>query len=122
MEPEIRSACWKAAIKLVLGLSSLSVVIGIRIVTAEPLGVASGIADLERLDIKMAAEETAAAASAPDSGSAKGVSIGAWSGSDSRSRDRDVFVSCRLDGSVRFMRSDDCAMRGGESKIVITKP
>ena len=125
MEPEMKSAWLRTGMKLGIGLALIAAVIGIRMITATPDGIESGIAELERLDSQLAAEaapsaaEKAATASDSDDEGASIVSrlSGGMLGSDSGSRDGDKLVSCRVNGATQFMRADDCAMRGGESTL-----
>jgi hypothetical protein len=127
MEPEMKTACVKAAAKLGIGLCLLTAVIGIRLVTISTDGVESGIRELKRLDAQIASEP--ASASAPvldaeppaDDGIVSRLSAGIrerMPGSDSRSRDGDKLVSCYIGGRTQFMRADNCAMRGGKSTDV----
>lgn len=127
MEPEMKSACSRAAAKLGIGLSLLAAVIGIRMLTTTPPGVESGIKKLERLDAQIASESTFANSETSDAEPSSGDSIVSRLSAgiqermpsfDSRSRDGDKLVSCRLANGSHFMRADDCAMRGGESTIV----
>ncbi len=127
MEAEMKSACIKAGAKAGIGLALVAAVIGIRIVTATPDGVASGIDALEKLDSEIAveakADESAASAGEASEEDSFVSRLGAGMrehlpASDSRSREGDRMVSCRLGGATQFMRADDCAMRGGESTIV----
>jgi hypothetical protein len=127
MEPEMKSACLKAAVKLGIGLSLLGAVIGIRLVTTTRDGVESGIKELERLDEQIASESistnsgTREAEPAADDSIVSRLAAGVrehMPSSDSRSGDGDKLVSCRLGGSTHFMRADDCAIRGGESTVL----
>lgn len=127
MKPEMKSACLKAGAKLAIGFSLLAAVIGIRMVTATPVGIESGIEELERLDVQIASESSSTNSRTPDAAPAADDSIAARLSADirehmpsfdSRSDDGDKLVSCRLGGSTRFMRADDCAMRGGASTVV----
>jgi hypothetical protein len=127
MEPEIKRACSKAAAKLGIGLSLLAAVIGIRLVTAMPEGIESGIEELERLEAQIGSESNSTRSETPDVDPASGDSIVSRLGagmlehmpdSDSGPRDGDKLVSCRLGASTHFMRAGDCSMRGGDSTII----
>jgi hypothetical protein len=127
MEPEMKSALWKAGAKLGIGLTLVAAVVGFRMITVTPEGVPAAIEKLEELDSQIAAE--AAENDAADAALAKGgddsfvARFGTGvrehlSGSDSDSRDGERLVSCRLSGRTQFMRADDCAVRGGESTLL----
>lgn len=133
MDDEIRQAIRKAGLKLGIGLSVLVAVIGIRVVTATPKGVESGIAELERLDQSMATDRVAesenvepavAVASAEDPSIVSRLSTGIREGlpnSESGSHEGDKLVSCRMASGTQYMRADDCAMRGGRSTVFVGK-
>ena len=122
----MKSACLKAGAKLGVGLSLLAAVIGIRLVTTRP----AGIEELERLDAQITSEaiaktsetlETSEKAPGPGDTIVSRLSAGIHDdrpSSASRSQEGAKLVSCRLSGSIHFMRADDCAMRGGESTVV----
>ena len=123
----MRHACSKAAAKLGIGLSLLAAVIGMRLMTAMPEGVESGVEELERLDERIAAESPAANSGAQEVEPAQDDSIVARlsagvrehiPSSDSGLRDGDKLVSCRLGGNTQYTRADDCAMRGGDSTVI----
>ena len=124
MEPEMRSAYWKASAKLGIGLTLLAAIIGIRMVVATPEGVPAAIEKLDQLNAALAAEsaerERSSAAGATDSIVSR-LSAGMLEhlpGSSSPTRGGDQLVSCRLNDRTQFMRADDCAMRGGESTVL----
>ena len=119
----MKLACTKAGAKLGVGLSLLAAVIGIRLVTATPDGVESGIEELERLDAQIASEAATRDSEIPDAEPAAADSIVSRLRPDSasRSQDGEKMVSCRLSGTTHFMRADDCAMRGGASTVVPDK-
>ncbi len=120
MEAYLSKACWRAGTKLVAGLAVLGAVIGIRIVTATPVGVKGEIAELERFEVEQAS--AAATESLPDDASARSTSASREIGSDAANAggvapdadDLDRMVRCFLGGSQPFMRAGDCATRGGE--------
>lgn len=126
----MKSACLKAGAKLGVGLSLLAAVIGIRLVTTRPAGIEAGIEELERLDAQITSEaiaktsetlETSEKAPGPGDSIVSRLSAGIHDdrpSSASRSQEGAKLVSCRLSGSIHFMRADDCAMRGGESTVV----
>jgi len=123
----MRTALWKAGAKLGIGLILVAAVVGIRMISVTPGGVPAAIEKLDQLDSEMAAEaaenELAASALAEDADDSVVSRLGAgmrerFSGSDSGSRDGERMVSCRLSGQTRFMRADDCAVRGGESTFL----
>jgi hypothetical protein len=127
MKPEIKRACSKAAAKLGIGLSLLAAVIGIRLVTATPEGIESGVEELERLEAQIASESNSTRSETPDADPASGDSIVSRLGagmlehmpdSDPGPRDGDKLVSCRLGASTHFMRAGDCSMRGGDSTVI----
>lgn len=127
MEPEIKTACVRAAAKLGMGLSLLAAVIGIRLVTATSSGVESGIRELERLESQIESESTVTASDTDAAEPVSDDSIGArlstgvrnhFSGSEPGTRGGEKLVSCRLADGIHFMRADDCAMRGGQSTVV----
>lgn len=129
MEPEMKSAIWKASAKLGIGLTLVAAIVGIRIITAKPEGVPAALERLEALDSQIAAEaaeneEAAVAATSAEDGDDSFVSrLGAGMrehlpGSEPDSRDGERMVSCRLSERTQFMRADDCAVRGGESTFL----
>jgi len=127
MESELRSAWILAGVKLGLGLFFVAAVIGIRVVTVspEPEDAANGAST--------SLAEPAPQATAPDrlradppvetttADSVLGRVVDGVReqipGERAGSRDGDKLVSCRLAGKTQFMRADDCAMRGGASKV-----
>lgn len=120
MEAYLSKACWRAGTKLVAGLAVLSAVIGIRIVTATPVGVEGEIAELERFEAEQAsAVETG---SLPDDNRALSTSVSRDIGADAANAggagpdasDLDRMVRCFLGGREQFMRAGDCATRAGE--------
>ena len=126
MESGMKKAWRRAGLKLGVGLALVAALIGIRMITARREGVESGIAELERLESELAAEPISGTSApvadgksteAPGDADGSIVSrLGAGIlGSDSRPHDGDRLVSCRLDGATRFMRADDCALRGGDA-------
>ena len=127
MDAEMKTACLKAAAKLAIGLSLVTALIGIRLVTATPDGVESGIEELERLDAELTSESSTPNGDGSGDPTAAGDSILSrlsagvrdhLPSSDSRSRDGEKMVSCLLGGRTQFMRADDCSMRGGQSTVV----
>lgn len=136
MEPEIKSACIKAGVRLGVGLSVVTALVGIRLVTATPDGVEAGVAALERLDAELAAESEQAQAlesvgggdvADPPSEDSIVSRLGAGvrdhlPDADSSTRDGDQMVSCRIGGRTHFMRAATCAMRGGSSTLVEHDP
>ena len=134
---DIKSAWRNAAIKLGVGSFLVAAVLGIRILTVTPTGVEAEIAELEpernELDHEVpvpspeASPEASleARAAQPAQGEPSLVSrLGAsirerLSAPDSGARDGDKLVSCRVAGSTRFMRADDCAMRGGRATVFV---
>ncbi len=129
MESGMKSAWLRAGLKLGVGLALVLALIGIRMITANRDGVESGIAALERLDSELAAESLPATA-APVTEGPRGADAGGGSivarlsagvlGSDSGARGGDELVSCRLGATTQFMRSDDCAIRGGAATVFET--
>lgn len=128
MESEMRTAWLKAAGKLALGLCVVGAVLGIRIVT---VAVDAGKSASD--GIAASAEQTqanaggvrevappAADALEPDDSSMGGLASGLLDrlpGTAEMPHAGDRMVSCTLGGAIRFMRADDCAMRGGESTV-----
>lgn len=135
MEAEMKSAWIKAGIKFGIGLALIVSVVGIRVISVAPDGVAAGIEELERLESELARETTPAegtsgdppdGASAGDGDAASVASRASRAGaavfermpgSDSKpdASDADRMVSCQIARSTRFMSAADCATRGGRS-------
>jgi hypothetical protein len=126
MERELKRAMTRAGLKLGGGLALIAALVGIRVVTAEPAGVAEGVAALERLEAELAAETArdqadGATRPATRSTSAHGEAEGrlrdalASRRRSERPADADRLVSCELGGTVQFMRAADCLSRGGDS-------
>lgn len=127
MEPELKTAYWKAGAKLGIGLTLVAAVVGIRMISVTPEGVPAAIEKLEQLDSEIAAEaaenERAATALVEDGDESLVSRLGAGmrehlQDSDSGSPDGERMVSCRSNGRTQFMRADDCAVRGGESTFL----
>ena len=127
MEPELKRAMTRSGLKLFGGLTMIAVLVGIRVVTAEPAGVAEGVAALERLEAELAAEPFRAEADAGTRPAARSTQADGEGGrrtldllaprpsSDRPTPDADRLVSCKLGGAVQFMRAADCLSRGGDS-------
>jgi len=127
MEPEMKTALWKASAKLGIGLTLVAAFVGIRMITAKPEGVPAALEKLEALDAQIAAEAAENEESAPASADDRNDSIVSRLGAEMReqlpgaepdARDGERMVSCRLGGRTQFMRADDCAVRGGESTLL----
>ncbi len=127
MEPEMKTALWKAGAKLGIGLTVIAAVIGIRMIIVKPEGVPAAIEKLEALDSQIAAEaaesKRAAAASAEQADDSFVSRLGAgmrehFPDSEAESRDGQRLVSCKLAGRTQFMRADNCAARGGKSTLL----
>jgi len=119
MEAYFSKACWRAGMKLAVGLAVLGAVVGIRIVTATPVGVEGEIAELERFDAEQApASATHAlpeAAGGPSASATDAVEAdAAGAGVAPEAGDLDRLVRCFVAGRQQFMRAADCATRGGE--------
>jgi hypothetical protein len=123
MEPYLSKALWRAGAKLTAGLALVGALVGVRIVTATPVGVESDLEQLERLEAELAAEASGASASeaegatspsplAESEGAPADASTSAPRGADPGDLDR--LVRCHGAGGVQFMRAADCATRGGE--------
>jgi hypothetical protein len=119
MDANLKKAFPNAGIKLMGGLLLVVGFIGVGIVTPDPDGIQSQLAELEAVEEQMmgdaASRGEAAAPVADDSLIARVRSV--ISSRVTSGPDLDRFVSCRLDGGgIRFMRSGDCRSRGGQSK------
>ncbi len=123
MEPYLSKALWRAGAKLTAGLALVGAVVGVRIVTATPVGVESDLEQLERLEAELAAEASGGSAAAiegamPPSppGEAEDSSAVATTpaprGVDPGDLDR--LVRCHGAKGVQYMRAADCATRGGD--------
>jgi hypothetical protein len=127
MEPELKKACWNAAVKLGIGLTLVVAVIGIRLVSVTSDGVPAAIEKLDALNDQLAEESAAGSPAASRTASESEGSIVArlsagvrehFTSSNGKSRDGERLVSCRLSGRTQFMRADDCAVHGGASTDV----
>jgi hypothetical protein len=119
MDANLKKAFRNAGIKLVGGLLIVVGFIGVRIVTADPDGIQSQLAELEAVEEQMmsdaASRGEAAAPVADDSLMARVRSM--IPGGATNGPDLDRIVFCRLDGGgIQFMRAGDCRSRGGRSK------
>ncbi len=126
MDSDLQRACVKAGVKLGIGMGLLAAVIGIRVITTTSDGVEAGVEALERLKDEIAAESASGDSGRERPSSKANDSIASrlsaglrerLPGGDFGSRDGDKLVSCRFGATTRFMRADDCAMRGGESTV-----
>lgn len=118
MEVDLSKACWRAGMKLAVGLAVLGAVVGIRIVTATPAGVEGEIAELERFDAEQARASATDAlpdeAGSPTASASDGVQADTASAAVApEADDLDRLVRCHVSGSQQFMRAADCAVRGG---------
>lgn len=119
MDANLKKTFPNAGIKLIGGLLLVVGFIGVGIVTADPDGIQSQLAELEAFEEQMmsdaASRGEAAAPVADDSLMARVRSV--ISGRATSGPDLDGLVSCRLNGGgIRFMRAGDCRSRGGQSK------
>ncbi|HPG24462.1 MAG: hypothetical protein H6748_18985 [Spirochaetaceae bacterium] len=140
MDEDLKRACLRAGIKLGVGLSVVAALVGLRIVTVTPSGLASDLAELEAVDRERAAEREDERASGDDSPTAgrrgeSGASdaqaplgrlesglrgVLGESGTEVEP-DAERLVACRLGERVEFMRAADCALRGGRGRTVAEK-
>jgi hypothetical protein len=118
MEAYLSKALWRAGTKLLVGLAVMGALVGVRIVTATPVGVEGDIAELEQLEAELAAGGTGAAAdagaAAPASQGDPGANASGVSGAGADGPDLDRMVRCLGGAGVQYMRAADCATRGGE--------
>jgi len=128
MQSDIETAIKRAGLKLGGGLLLLAALIGIRIITAQPGGIESEIAELEQhesevaeggqIEPRAAAPEAATANAEASRSMLSGLGLSgraSSSASGPSALDADRLVSCELRGSVQFMRGADCATRGGRA-------
>ncbi|MEZ4290086.1 MAG: hypothetical protein R3E53_05905 [Myxococcota bacterium] len=139
MDEDLKRACLRAGIKLGVGLSVVAALVGLRIVTVTPSGLASDLAELEAVDRERAAEREDERASGDDSPPPAGAASPARrtrrrlgrlesglrgvlgeSGTEVEP-DAERLVACRLGERVEFMRAADCALRGGRGRTVAEK-
>lgn len=124
MEAYLSKALWRAGAKLTAGLALVGALVGVRIVTATPVGVEGDLEQLERLEAQLAAEAAGQASGgdgeagdpAPSAMAEDAAAPSAESPPGRRadaSDDLDRLVRCHGPGGVRFMRAADCATRGG---------
>lgn len=121
MQPWLTKALWRAGAKLSVGLAVVGALVGIRIVTATPVGVDADLAELARLEAQLEAERRSGvpafeAGEPPSGGSTTATSSGTDAGrapAPAADGDLDRVVRCRGGQDVQFMRAADCSMRGG---------
>lgn len=121
MEPWLSKALWRAGTKLTIGLAVLGALVGIRIVTVTPTGVAGDLVELERLEAELEAADSGSERAAEPGAEAMADGVpGPASGAEPTAapapadlHDLDRLVRCHGGEGVQFMRAADCAMRGG---------
>jgi len=121
----MRSAWMKAGIKIGLGFAVVAGVLGIRVVSIEPLNDSPEIAgDVPVVDalpvdrIRTAKDETFMDAEDSSMGGVAAEKSETLPGSGAAEpRPGDRMVSCRNRGMTQFMTADDCAVRGGRSTL-----
>lgn len=119
MDANLNKTFRNASIKLVCGLLIVIGFIGMRVVTAEPRGIHSQIAELEAVEEEMKSDaDSRGEAPAPAArGSLIALVRSVIQGGAISGPDLDRLVSCRLDGGgIQFMRAGDCRSRGGHPK------
>ena len=119
MDANLNKTFRNASIKLVCGLLIVIGFIGMGVVTAEPRGIHSQIAELEAVEEEMKSDaDSRGEAPAPAArGSLIALVRSVIQGGAISGPDLDRLVSCRLDGGgIQFMGAGDCRSRGGHPK------
>lgn len=126
MDPEVRDAWRRALLRLAVGAVLMTAVLGLRILTA-PAPESEAGARIDPLPASPSAPKAASAEEDPEADGSFAARLGervtqvgdrvreSLSGAEAGRREGERIVSCRLEGTTQFMRSDDCTLRGGRS-------
>ena len=133
MGADLERACKRAATKLFGGWLILAALVGVRLVTSDPSGIESEVAELDAVREGLEAETRASEPAPVDADEEGDASLVARVGErvrgvlpgdhgDPDAADRERLVSCRVGGGVQFMRAADCATRGGRARDLAPEP